>query len=59
MHLAGRVDDAALRYQFIAGLQRRLKHEVQRQHSNIKSLADIVDIAKHWEDCYDEEQRSC
>lgn len=57
MHLAGRVEDAALRYQFIAGLQRRLKHEVQRQHSNVRNLADIVNIAKHWEDCYEEERR--
>ena len=57
MHLAGRLEDAALRYQFIAGLQRDLRHEVQRQHASIRTMADVVNEAKHWEACFEEEWR--
>ena len=46
MHLAGRQEDAALHHQFIAGLKRGLRFEVQRQHAHIQSLADIIHVAK-------------
>jgi len=57
MHLAGRAEDTALHYQFINGLHRRLKIEVKRQEDSLHTLADIVALAKRWEDYYDDEHR--
>jgi len=57
MHLAGRIEDAALRYQFINKLHSRLKIEVKRQEGTLRTLADIVALAKKWEDYYEDERK--
>ena len=57
MHLPGTQEDDALRYQFVAGLQRSLRFEVRRQHNNMHTLADIINTAKRWENYNDEDGR--
>jgi hypothetical protein len=47
--LAGRVEDDALRFQFISGLRSDLQWEVRRERHNIHSMADAIRTATFWE----------
>ena len=57
MYLSGRQEDNALRHQFIAGLQRRLRFEIQRQPDCTSALTDIIATAKSWESYFEEDQQ--
>ena len=57
VYLSGRQEDNALCHQFIAGLQRRLRFEVQRQPDCASALTNIISTARSWEVYFQEDQQ--